>query len=63
MLRSDGFNGKGGKGNYGWLQEVMYESRFDAACTGTMSCRTSCRNMMGRSKMIMYDEDEMPCVE
>ena len=20
MLRSDGFNGKGGKGNYGWLQ-------------------------------------------
>ena len=20
MLRSDGFNGKGGKGDYGWLQ-------------------------------------------
>ena len=31
------FNGKEGKGSYGWLQrEVMNESHFDAACTGTV---------------------------
>ena len=36
MLQSDGFNGKGGKGDYGWLQGdvIMFESRFVAACTG-----------------------------
>ena len=37
MLQSDGFNGEGGKGNYGWLQrDVVFESRFVAACTGMM---------------------------
>ena len=37
MLRSDGLMGKGGKGDYGWLQGevVQNESRFGAACTGT----------------------------
>ena len=35
----------------------MYESHFDAACTGMMSCRT-CRNVKLESKMMI---DEMRC--
>ena len=36
MLRSDGFNGEGGKGDYGWLQGdvIMFEPCFVVACTG-----------------------------
>ena len=36
MLQSDGLNGKGRKGDYGWLQGdvVNYESCFVAACSG-----------------------------
>ena len=38
MLQSDGSNGKGGKGDYGWLHgDVMFESRFVATCTGMMN--------------------------
>ena len=39
MLRSDGFYGKGGKGDYGWLLRVdnIFESRFSAACTGKLT--------------------------
>ena len=38
MLQSDSFfNGKGGKGDYGWLKgDVIFESHFVAACTGMM---------------------------
>ena len=38
MLQSDGFNGKGGKGDYGWLQGdvIKFESHFVVTCTGTM---------------------------
>ena len=37
MLRSDGFNGKGGKGDYGWLLRADgFESHFVVTCTGMM---------------------------
>ena len=37
MLQSDGFNGKGGKGDYRWLLEdvLQFESRLVVTCTGT----------------------------
>ena len=39
--------GKGGKGDYGWLQGdvVKFESRFDVTCTGTMSCTKDLKNL------------------
>ena len=51
--------GKGGKGDYGWLQgDVVFESHFVATCTGMMYLFVDlCRQI----RINDDDEGEMPC--
>ena len=57
------FNGKGGKGDYGWLQGdvVMFESHFVAACTGTMYLFEEFEELVEQIKIMMMGE--MRCWE
>ena len=52
--------GKGGKGDYRWLQGdvIMFESHFVATCTGMMSCM---KDLVEQIKIMMMGK--MTCQE